>query len=119
MVAKVSSSEAPTQTNKATDNKPTAPISAKTPNSPRQTDKDTHETIKIYSDKPLDIFPVGAKVKSTNHGYQKHKIGEVIAYEGDIPTPGVTRVQWYTPEGNKAEVTTTNTSALKLIEANK
>ncbi|GJD20810.1 hypothetical protein RIVM261_057660 [Rivularia sp. IAM M-261] len=119
LVAKVSSLEAPTQTNKATDNKPTAPISAKAPNSPRQTDKDTHEKIKTDSDKPLDIFPVGAKVKSKIHGYQKHKIGEVIAYEGDIPTSGVARVQWYTSEGSKAEVTTTNTSALKLIEANK
>lgn len=114
--AKIPSSEVPTQTNKANDNKPTAPISAKNPNRSRQTDKDTYEKIKTDSDKPLDIFPAGAKVKSKNHGYQKHKIGEVIAYEGDIPTPGVTRVQWYTPEGNKAEVTTTNTSALKLAD---
>ncbi|BAZ13358.1 hypothetical protein NIES4071_51970 [Calothrix sp. NIES-4071] len=114
-----SSESALTQTNKTNDNKPTAPISAKTSKSPRQTDKATHETIKTDSDKPLDIFPVGAKVKSKNHGYQKDKIGKVIVNEGDVPTPGVARVQWYSAEGYKAEVTITNTCALKLIEANK
>ncbi|RUT02042.1 hypothetical protein DSM106972_061170 [Dulcicalothrix desertica PCC 7102] len=92
-VPKVPSSKAPTQTNKA-----------------------THETIKTDSDKSLDIFPVGAKVKSKHPGYQKDKIGKVIVNKNDVPTPGVARVQWYTPEGYKAEVTTTNTCALKLTD---
>jgi hypothetical protein len=101
---KVSLSEAPTQTNEATDDKSTAPISAKTPEDPRQTDK------------PLNILPIGAKVKSKNPGFQKGKIGKVIANEGDVPVPGVARVQWYTPEGNKAEVNITNTCALKIAD---